>query len=130
MVCKVKTPLDNPATHGLETEELQSAEKYWIRQAQIERYSSELESLKRGENVSKHSLIQQLTPFLDQAALMRVGGRLKRAQLPYEAKHPIILPKRYQISRLIISHVHREMDIIAEELPYFTMTSHQNNLLF
>jgi hypothetical protein len=44
---------------------------------------------------------------LEQDGLMRVGGRLKRAQRAYESKHPIILPKGHQISRLIISHVHK-----------------------
>jgi hypothetical protein len=38
---------------------------------------------------------------------MRVGGRLENAQLPYDTKHPVILPKGHPVSRLIVSHVHR-----------------------
>ena len=41
--------------------------------------------------------------------LLRVGGRLSRAVMPMEAKHPAILPKNANVSQLIISHAHQEV---------------------
>jgi len=38
--------------------------------------------------------------------LIRVGGRLKNSDLPYEAKHPILLPKQSQLTILLIDDVH------------------------
>ena len=39
--------------------------------------------------------------------LLRVGGRLRHAAIPEEAKHQIILPKNHHISTMIIRHVHQ-----------------------
>ena len=38
--------------------------------------------------------------------IIRVGGRLKNADLQDEAKHPLILPKQHHVTNLIISHFH------------------------
>jgi len=35
-----------------------------------------------------------------------VGGRLKNANLPYDSKHPILLPKNHTLTKLIIRHEH------------------------
>ncbi|XP_031556623.1 uncharacterized protein LOC116293341 [Actinia tenebrosa] len=75
--------------------------------AQAEGYSEELDALKKGKDVPKRSYINKLTPFLDQENIIRVGGRLEKAQLPYDTKHPAILPKGHPVSQLIVSHVHR-----------------------
>lgn len=39
--------------------------------------------------------------------MIRVGGRLQRADLPFEQKCPILLPKDARITRLLIDQVHR-----------------------
>ena len=41
---------------------------------------------------------------------MRVGGRLKHAPIPYQAKHPAILPKKHDIVPLILLHLHQRMN--------------------
>lgn len=50
--------------------------------------------------------LKGLTPFIDQAGICRVGGRLKNAPLPYDARHPIILPANVHLSLLICRHAH------------------------
>ncbi|GFU78375.1 speckle-type POZ protein-like B [Trichonephila clavipes] len=40
----------------------------------------------------KTSKLKALYPFLDENSLLRVGGRLCNADLPFEAKHQIIIP--------------------------------------
>lgn len=39
---------------------------------------------------------------------MRVGGRLKNADIPYDAKYPILLPKNNAVTMLIIRNTHFE----------------------
>ncbi len=39
----------------------------------------------------------------------RVGGRLSKAALPAEAKHPVILSKDLHVSTLIMHHIHLEL---------------------
>ena len=38
--------------------------------------------------------------------MLRVGGRLNRAELPDNAAHPMILPKKHHITRLVVGDVH------------------------
>ena len=59
-------------------------------------------------SVKNNSPIRRLDPFLDKG-ILRVGGRLRRADLPYETKHPIILPRKSPITTLLIRHVHKRL---------------------
>ena len=58
--------------------------------------------------VSKTSSLYKLNPFIDKMGLLRVGGRLHRSDLPYELKHPVVLPhsKKCHVSWLLIKHFH------------------------
>ena len=38
--------------------------------------------------------------------LIRVGGRLQRAPIDTDAKHPVILPKKHHVVKLIIKYCH------------------------
>ncbi|XP_060860373.1 uncharacterized protein LOC132937571 [Metopolophium dirhodum] len=51
--------------------------------------------------------LAQLAPYVDQAGLIRVGGRLKHSTLDDGAKHPILLPQRCHLTELIIRHYHQ-----------------------
>lgn len=57
----------------------------------------------------KGSQLYRLNPFLDSHKIIRVGGRLRRAQMEYNEKHPIVLPKRHYVSQLIAKHYHYEV---------------------
>ena len=48
----------------------------------------------------------EMSPFGYSDGILRVGGRLEMSNLPYDAKHPIILPKQHHISKLVIAHIH------------------------
>ncbi|XP_068749394.1 uncharacterized protein [Montipora capricornis] len=57
-------------------------------------------------NLKKNSSIYKLDPVLENG-LLRVGGRLEHAPIENDAKHPIILPKRHHVTKLIIEYFHR-----------------------
>ena len=92
---------------ALDPDEVKAAEQYWIQQTQLERFPREVEDLQKGKTVSKQSRLKKLTPFLDQDGIMRIGGRLQKSNLPYDAQHPVILPRKHRISKLIIAHIHK-----------------------
>ena len=50
--------------------------------------------------------LQRLSPFLTNGVL-RVGGRIQRSALPFNAKHPMILPSQHHVTKLLIEHYHR-----------------------
>jgi len=92
----------------LEPEEIKNAERYWVREAQRERFTEELTNLKGGGTVSKSSQLWRLSPFMDSDGILGVGGRLQLSSLPYDAKHPVILPKKHHLSKLVVAHVHNQ----------------------
>jgi len=49
-----------------------------------------------------------LDPFIDKEGLIRVGGGLEDSTLLFEVKHPIFLPRRSQVTDLIIDHFHNK----------------------
>ena len=42
--------------------------------------------------MKKTSCLYRLDPFLDSNGILKVGGRITRADVPYHLKHPVILP--------------------------------------
>lgn len=88
--------------------ELSKAELAVIGYCQRRKYSDEFSSLQKGENVKKNSHIYKLNPILEDGVL-RVGGRLSRAVMPEETKHPVILAKDFHISDIILRHIHQEV---------------------
>jgi len=43
---------------------------------------------------------------MDEVGVLWVGGRLNRAELPYDAVHLMILPKKHHITGLIVAELH------------------------
>jgi len=96
----------NNHTKSLETKEIQLAETKILRLLQAAQFADELEKLKgKGELRSKSRLIN-LSPFLDENGLIRVGGRLRKSQLSFSQKHPILLPTRHPLTDSIIREIH------------------------
>ena len=50
--------------------------------------------------------LKTLRPCVDNALMLRVEGRLKNADFPTDTKHPLILPSRQSLTRLIIFDEH------------------------
>ncbi|XP_063931830.1 uncharacterized protein LOC135143819 [Zophobas morio] len=67
-------------------------------------YVDIIEKLKN--NISIPTALSKLSPFLDTAGLLRVGGRLRHSYLPFEQKHPLLLPKHSHLSALICDFYH------------------------
>ena len=76
----------------LSIHEIQEGEHFLIKDVQSVVFEKEVRCLQEGKELHKRSQLLSLTPFL-QDGLVRVGGRLDRANISYSARHPIILPK-------------------------------------
>ena len=104
----------------LNVQDLEEAEIAIFRFLQSQAFSDEIHALNRvskdkwdQENhkktgIKKTSRLLGLDPYLDQSVL-RVGGRLRRASIPAETKHPVILPRKSHVTTLIIQHIHEEL---------------------
>ena len=74
----------------LTRDELINAEQVWLRRAQVEAFP---------QGVKEKTLRQT-----DDNGILRVNGRLKYAEdLPFDARHPILLPRSHPVTTLIIN---------------------------
>ncbi|GFT44152.1 integrase catalytic domain-containing protein [Trichonephila clavipes] len=55
------------------------------------------------------SSISNLFSFVDGEGIVRVGGRLENASVPYLHKHPAILPKGSKLSKLYFNSLHTRL---------------------
>ena len=114
-----------PLYESATVKELQQAELEIIRQVQSEVFKEEIKILqrldvndtnnadrnvakRRNQFVKKSSSLYRLDPFIDADGILRVGGRIRKAQLPLRLKHPAILPRKHHVSSLVIQHCHQE----------------------
>lgn len=73
---------------------------------QMRSFSHEYNLLSSGNSIGKSSSMLSLAPFIDEGGLIRVGGRLRRSDIPCEARHPILLPRKHKLTDLIIHYEH------------------------
>lgn len=74
----------------------------WVRREQEKFYAVEFTALRRRDGIPKNSQLLRLNPFVDGHGLLRVGGRLENADLPYDQRHPLILPGVSHLAKLLI----------------------------
>ncbi|XP_035227769.1 uncharacterized protein LOC118199973 [Stegodyphus dumicola] len=109
----------------LTTDELRLAKKRQkkvIRNVQESYFPRELSYLKTSRELKGvSSRVIQLTSFLDEECVIRVGGRLKNANIPENSKHPILLPKEGHVTNLIVTHYHVNYLHASQELLISTL---------
>ena len=93
--------IENTASEKLTSVDLDSAEIAIVKYLQRRYFPENLKEASVG--------VQKLDPFRDSDGIIRVGGRLSRAAIPADTKHPILLPKESPVSRLYIEFLHRSL---------------------
>ncbi len=61
----------------------------------------------RHKAIKKDTNLYRLDHYIGSDGLVRVGGRIRRANIPREMAHPIILPVSH-VTRLLVEHYHRK----------------------
>ena len=88
------TVADDTAPVGLN--HFQRAEILWVRAAQVQLVQDpHFEELK-----------QQFSLSSDENGVWRCGGHLCKAEIPCGVKHPILLPRQYDLTTLVARHAH------------------------
>ncbi|GFU98563.1 integrase catalytic domain-containing protein [Trichonephila clavipes] len=90
-------------------DEVKRSTEFLAKIAQLSEFKAEIDALKKVKVFQKHtSKLKALDPFLDENSLLRVGGRLCNADLPFEAKHQIIIPSKHKFTKLLFEHMHKK----------------------
>lgn len=105
--------LENQHTH-LTALELKNAQIFIIKEIQFTHFQKEIKELRSGKKQSnlytyKSSPLRFLNPFLDDNKIIRVGGRIHNADIPFEHSHPIILPSKEHVTSIIILQYHLKL---------------------
>ena len=106
-------------------QEIMDAENEIIRQVQSKAFEAEIKMLqdlqiseedtdrnnarKRKQTMKRTSSLYKLDPFIDSNGILRVGGRIRRANFLNAEKHPAILPSSGHITELVICDSHKRV---------------------
>ena len=105
--------LPSIANEPIDTKEFDAALLALIRLCQQQAFPGLVEALevdpwykvagRAGDKEMKRTLqsISKYCPFVANGVI-RMGGRLQRSGLPYDFKHPVVLPKEHHLTGLII----------------------------
>ncbi|XP_075152088.1 uncharacterized protein LOC142226096 [Haematobia irritans] len=87
--------------------EIRNAKTFLCKVAQKDEFSRELRQLGCERSIPKSSNIYKLSPFLDEEGLIRLSGRIDFAYyVSDETKHPIILPKNHELTKMLVMQYH------------------------
>jgi len=102
--CRRKTEVG-----ALTAAEIIRAEEIVANLVQRESFPKEFHCLQTGQPIKRDSILIALNPCLNAKGLICVGGRLRHANISQEAKHPIILPSKHFVTRLLLRNEHVRM---------------------
>ena len=92
------------------TAELLVKGEIWIlRFIQAKAFPKEMDALKKGNMVSRRSLLFKYVPILTDEGLIRIAGRIRKAEVPFEAPHPVVLTKCSPVVQLIVRDAHKKV---------------------
>ena len=95
------------AERELTIDEIKEVEQDVMRLAQQDGFREDYELVKRSKPLPSSSPLIKLNPRIDESGVIRSDGRLEFAeQLPYEVRHPVILPRGHWVTKLIVKHYH------------------------
>ncbi|XP_043063790.1 uncharacterized protein LOC122319938 [Drosophila ficusphila] len=92
----------------LSVEEINSGTVLLLRSIQQIHLAKEYGVLSQSKPCPQKSKLISLRPILGTDRLLRVGGRLQNANLDYDTKHPILLPKDHPVTKAIIVYFHKK----------------------
>ncbi|XP_069607519.1 uncharacterized protein [Ranitomeya imitator] len=88
------------------TSDLEFSRNHIILTVQRETYFAEIQCLTNKAPIPASSVLRKLDPFIDNSGLLRVGGRIKEAEMEFVEKFPLILPGKCHVAYLIVQHYH------------------------
>ena len=107
--CKVKTPYPPSERQGKTvcTDDLKEASLALCQLAQIESFKEDYEDLQANRALPHNSSLLPLQP-ISLGRVIRVGGHLNKASIPFEAKHQMTLSPAHPISKFLLQDLHEK----------------------
>jgi hypothetical protein len=94
-------------TNFISVSESLDAEKLIIRRVQHMHFPEDIDALVEKSKVSQQSVLRSMCPFLDGEGTLRVGGRIQKANIKFDQRHPMIVPGKEPLVTTIIREAHK-----------------------
>lgn len=107
-------------TGFIKCSEYAEAKRTLIKALQRKEFEEEIRFLSKDRPIPANSKLKRLRPFLDESGILRVGGRLRNADIKYAAKHPMILPGKCHFTRIVAAAYH---EMILHGGPQLTLAA-------
>ncbi|XP_070067139.1 uncharacterized protein [Drosophila virilis] len=90
----------------------------FIRICQEEEFNSEITCLRSGRRLTdRKSLLFKCSPYVDDSGILRIKGRIDNIEgVEVCVKRPIILPRRHQLTYLLVEFYHRRYHHLHNEI--------------
>ena len=115
-----KNSVPVPEYEPVNVQDLKRSETVIVKQVQRETFLQDIETSlsmnlrgrladrqtarSRNNALKRTSSLYRLDPFIDNDSVLRVGGHIRRADLPDQLRHPVILPRKGHVAELVICH--------------------------
>ena len=90
----------------LPAQELQEAERLWIKDIQEHEFHPQLQLL-RSASKQPTALVTRLSLYKDEHGFIRCEGRIENSSQELAAKHPILIPAKHLFTDLFIREHHK-----------------------
>lgn len=88
-------------------EEMRHSLEYWIKCEQSQAFYVEIACCRRERPIPRSSVLRDYGVILDNHGLLRIKGRLQNAPLAADTRHPLVIPAKSQLAKLLILDAHR-----------------------
>ncbi|KAG5864836.1 hypothetical protein JTB14_003724 [Gonioctena quinquepunctata] len=106
-----RIPKNNrPRKVKFDVDTLEEASKLWLKNSQGESFE-EISLLNRNKTLPKSSRLFELSAFLDETGIIRLGCRFPESEslnLGYDSRYPVILDSKNKYTQMLIDHYHHE----------------------
>ncbi|RVE44041.1 hypothetical protein evm_011339 [Chilo suppressalis] len=112
---------NNIRTGPLSTDELKISLNLLVRFPQMESFPDSYELLINKKILPhKHNLLN-LSPFIDDYQIIRIGGRLGSSEFEYNKKHPILISSKHRLSVILFEQEHLKLLHAGSQLLLYTI---------
>ena len=80
-----------------------------IKCVQAEAYCNAIKCLNNSRKLAESDPLCDLSPFVDRAGVLRVGGRLNNSSLPFDNAHPVLIPSDHPIAPILVRFFHEKI---------------------
>src|SRR5215469_3888361 len=68
-----------------------------------------INKIKMNKGLNQKDVLCKLNPFIDENNLLRVEGRIRNLNVPFDIKHPIILPGKHHVIEAMVLNAHEKL---------------------